>query len=212
MGAPGGIFFLVAGPSGAGKTTLLKRLLEAEARLEKDISVTTRAPRPGEADGVAYRFWDRARFERELAAGAFLEHAVVFGRDYYGTLRAQVEAKLVAGIDVVKDIDVQGVAQVRKVWPYPRTVAIFVTPPVPAELERRLKDRGTEDAATVARRLATARAEVARIGEYEYLVRNDTVERAVADLQAIRRAEHLRRERDERAFRANWEPAAQGGT
>ncbi|MCZ7645709.1 MAG: guanylate kinase [Planctomycetota bacterium] len=204
MGASRGIFFLVAGPSGAGKTTLLRRLLESERGLEKDISVTTRAPRPGEQDGRDYRFWDRARFEKGVAEGAFLEHAVVFGKDFYGTLASQVNERLERGIDVIKDMDVQGVGQVRARWPWPASVAIFVTPPTPEQLERRLRDRKTESEERVARRLATAREEIRRVGEYDYVVCNESVDDAVADLAAIRRAERQRRERLERAFGEAW--------
>jgi guanylate kinase len=199
-----GIFFLVAGPTAAGKTTVLRSLIEGVPELVKDISVTSRAPRTGEVDGQDYRFWTRERFEAALARGEFLEHAVVHGSDFYGTLKAPVEEQLNRGVDVIKDIDVQGAAQVRKQWPYPRTVLIFLTPPAPQDLIDRFRGRGTYDEETLKRRLETARQEVAHIGSYDYLVCNRRVEDAVEDLKAIRRAERLKRERQEADFRAVW--------
>jgi guanylate kinase len=203
MGAEG-IFFLVAGPTAAGKTTVLRRLVERAPELVKDVSVTTRAPRPGEVDGQAYRFWDRARFDGAQARGEFLEHAVVHGTDCYGTLKAPLEARLREGRDVIKDIDVQGAAQARRAWPYPRTVLIFLVPPSPRDLWERFRGRGTDDQAAWRRRIETARREVEQVGAYDYLVYNGAVEEAVADLLAVRRAEHLRRERGEEILRAEW--------
>lgn len=192
-----GVFFLVAGPAGVGKSTLLKRLVAEEQGLVKAISVTTRPPREGEVDGVAYHFWDEARFKAEMSRGEFLEHAVVHGH-HYGTPARSVEEQLAAGLDVVKDIDVQGVERIRKLdaYQYPRTVAVFVTPPSREELIQRLRGRGSEDAQSFATRLRTAEAELARVGEYEYVVVNDSVDAAVAKLKAIRIAEHCRTLRD----------------
>jgi guanylate kinase len=199
-----GIFFLVAGPTAAGKTTVLRCLIERVPELVKDVSVSSRAPRVGEADGVAYHFWARERFEAALRRGEFLEHAVVHGTDYYGTLKGPVEEQLRRGVDVIKDIDVQGAAQVRRLWPYPKTVMIFLTPSAPQDLIERFRGRGTDDEATLKRRLETARREVEDVGAYDYLVCNHRVEEAVADLIAIRRAERLKRERNEADFRAVW--------
>jgi len=200
-----GIFFLVAGPTAAGKTTVLRRLIEKIPELVKDVSVTSRAPRTGEVDGQAYRFWSRERFEEALARNEFLEHAVVHGSDFYGTLKAPVEAQLNQGVDVIKDIDVQGAEQVRERWPYPKTVMIFLTPPAPQDLIDRFRGRGTDDEETLRKRLKTAREEVRRVGSYDYLVCNHQVEAAVEDLMAIRRAERLKRERHEAEFRAVWQ-------
>ena len=208
MGAEG-IFFLVAGPTATGKTTVLQRLREAAPGWIKDVSVTTRAPRPGEVDGRDYHFWSRERFEAALRREEFLEHALVHGLDFYGTLKGPVEAQLRQGVDVIKDIDVQGVAQVRRVWPYPRTVAVFMVPPAPGDLLARFRKRGAEEA-TQSARLETAAAEIGRIGEYEYLVCNRDVAAAVAELLAIRCAEHCRRARCEEEFRATWTPSAGG--
>jgi len=209
MGAEG-IFFLVAGPTAAGKTTVLRRLVERAPELVKDVSVTTREARPGEVDAQAYWFWDRARFEGARARGEFLEHAVVHGVGLYGTLKAPLEARLREGRDVIKDIDVQGAAQARRAWPYPRTVLIFFVPPSPRDLWERFRVRGTDDDAAWRRRAQTARGEVEQVGAYDYLVYNRAVEEAVEDLLAIRRAEHLRRERREEAFRAEWRAGWEG--
>ena len=114
----GGIFFLVAGPAGVGKTTLLQRLVAEEKGLVKAVSVTTRAPRQGEVDGVSYHFWDEKKFQDAVARGEFLEHACVHGSKHYGTLARFVDEQLAAGTDVVKDIDVQGVEQIRRIERY----------------------------------------------------------------------------------------------
>jgi len=199
-----GIFFLLAGPSGAGKTVVLRTLLAGSRNLKKDISVTTRAPRPGEVNGQDYHFWSVERFEEELKDGAFLEHAIVHGRDWYGTLKRGVLKELDRGVDVIKDIDVQGAAQVRKALPYPRSVMVFIAPTSPQELERRLSSRGTEDKDAFKRRLESVQPELARLGEYDYLVLNQVIGEAAAELEAIRRAEHARRERREGEFRKAW--------
>ncbi len=199
-----GLFFLVAGPTASGKTTVLKQLVDTERDLKKDVSVTTRPPREGETDGCDYHFWTRERFLEAEVQGAFLETAVVHQNHHYGTLKEHVTEQLKNGIDVIKDIDVQGVGQIRKQWPYPRSVAIFVTPPSAQELIERLRRRGSEDEATLKRRLDTMRAEVERIGEYDYMVVNDSVETAVRKLVAIRTAEHCRRERHQETFTQEW--------
>ena len=199
-----GIFFLVAGPSGAGKTTVLRSLVESSERLVKDVSITTRPPRPGELDGVDYFFWTRERFEQGIQQGEFLEYAQVHGSNYYGTSKIKVLEQLKQGLDVIKDIDVQGAELVRKAMPYPVSLGIFLAPPSPKELENRLKGRGTEDEAKVARRIESARAETARIGEFDYLVWNDRVDEAVEDLRAILRAEHLRQEQQQEIFKSRW--------
>jgi guanylate kinase len=189
-----GIFFLVAGPAGVGKTTLLQRLIAGEKGVVKAVSVTTRSPRSAEVDGVSYHFWDEKHFQEAVARGEFLEHACVHGSKHYGTLARFVEEQLAAGIDVVKDIDVQGVEQIRRMerYKYPGSVAIFVMPPSKEELIQRLKGRRSEDEQSLAVRLKTAEDEMARVGEYDYVVVNDSVEHAVEKLKAIRLAEHCR--------------------
>ncbi|HEU0277292.1 MAG TPA: guanylate kinase [Rhodanobacteraceae bacterium] len=176
-----GHLFIVAAPSGAGKSTLVNALLERDAGLALSISHTTRAPRPGDVDGVQYHFVDRPTFERMVAGGDFLEHAEVFG-NYYGTSRAAVVPTLTAGRDVLLEIDWQGAAQVRARIP---CVSIFILPPSRVELERRLRARGTDSAAVIARRLAASREEITHAGEFDCIVVNDDFTATVAALQAI---------------------------
>jgi guanylate kinase len=176
-----GILFIVAAPSGAGKSTLVNALLEREPGIALSISHTTRSPRPGDADGVQYHFVDRAQFAAMAAADDFLEHANVFGNGY-GTSRGAVEPALASGRDVLLEIDWQGAAQVRAKIP---CLSIFILPPSRAELERRLRARGTDSAATIERRLAASRDEIAHAHEFDCIVVNDRFEDAVAQLQAI---------------------------
>lgn len=183
-----GILFIISAPSGAGKTTLVRALIGADPGLRVSVSHTTRARRPGEEDGIAYHFVERAVFERMAAEGAFLEHARVFDH-YYGTSRAWVASQLAAGTDVILEIDWQGARQVRSLQP--EAVGIFILPPDLAVLEARLRGRG--DAATlVARRMQDARGEISHYAEYDYLVFNDELDRARADLEAIVRAARCR--------------------
>lgn len=179
--APGKLF-IVAAPSGAGKSTLVNALLAREPGIALSISHTTRAPRPGDVDGVQYHFVDRATFERMVAHGDFLEHADVFG-NYYGTSRGAVEPSLKAGRDVLLEIDWQGAAQVRRAMP--ECVSIFILPPSRTELERRLRARATDSEATIEKRLAASREEIAHADEFDCIVVNDHLEDAVAALQTI---------------------------
>jgi guanylate kinase len=207
-----GIFFLLAGPSAAGKSSLLEKLQAEHPNLIKDISVTTRAPRGQERDGVDYFFWKEADFKRRLERDEFLEHAQVHQSHYYGTLKSNVEGWLNQGRDVIKDIDVQGVRQIQERMPYPASVAIFVVPPTPAALVERLKQRGTESEAQIASRLASVRSEIQALGSFEYVVINDDLQTAARDLSAIVRAEHLKRLRPENVFAlAPWLEAYAGG-
>ena len=187
-----GIFLLLAGPTATGKTVVLSRLLARSKGLLKDVSVTTRPPREGERDGLDYHFWELARFERAAANGEFLEHALVHGLHRYGTLKAQVQGQLEQGVDVIKDMDVQGVSQVRKVLPYPASVSVFMLPPSKEVLLARFNQRGAGDAENLARRLQSAKKEIERVEEYDYLLFNLDIEQVVEDLQSVRRAEHLR--------------------
>lgn len=179
--APGKLF-IVAAPSGAGKSTLVNALLAREPGIALSISHTTRAPRPGDVDGVQYHFVDRAAFEAMVAHGDFLEHADVFG-NFYGTSRGAVEHTLASGRDVLLEIDWQGAEQVRRAMP--ECVSIFILPPSRAELERRLRARGTDSETTIEKRLAASREEIAHAGEFDCVVVNDGFEEAVATLQAI---------------------------
>jgi guanylate kinase len=174
---------IVSGPSGVGKSTVIGRLLAGEhPPLWVSVSATTRPPRPGEVDGGHYHFWTRERFQQELRAGAFLEHAEVFG-NYYGTLRREVEPYRDNGVGVLLDIDVQGAAQVRRQCP--EAVSVFLRAPSLEVYEQRLRQRGTEGEAALRRRLAGARRELEHAPEYDYQVINDDLEAAVADLRAI---------------------------
>ncbi len=181
---------VVSGPSGAGKSTVIQRACAVEPQLVRCLSCTTRAPRGSERDGVDYWFLSQEEFDRRAQAGGFLEHAVVFGKASYGTPRAFIEEQLAAGRSVIKDVDVQGAAQIRV--SFPQALQIFLIPPDPAEVERRLRGRGTDAPEVVARRLAEAAREVAHWRDYDHLIVNAEVERAAADLLAVLRASALR--------------------
>lgn len=191
--APGtgmsGVLLIVAAPSGAGKSTLVNALLAREPDMQLSISHTTRAPRPGESEGCHYHFVARAEFDARVAAGDFLEHAEVHGNGY-GTARAPIMQALAAGRDVILEIDWQGARQVRASMP--EAVSVFILPPSRVELERRLRARATDSAATIARRLAGSREEMLHALEFDYLLVNDRFEQALDDLRAIVRAERLR--------------------
>jgi guanylate kinase len=174
---------VISGPSGSGKSTLIRRLLADSATpLRLSVSATTRPRRPKERDGIDYHYWTREQFEQEIAAGGFLEWADVFG-SYYGTLRREVEPFREQGRGVILDIDVQGWRQVRSRCP--DVVSIFIRTPTLAELEKRLRERGTEDEAAMQRRLRGAEAELACADQYDYQVVNDDKEAAAARLLSI---------------------------
>lgn len=183
---------ILAAPSGGGKTTITRRLLAERGDLGYSVSATTRPPRPGEVDGESYHFMTPEEFEAAVTSGEFAEYAEVHGHRY-GTLRREVEAVLASGRNVVMDIDVQGAAQFAAA--FPDAVRIFVVPPSAGILIQRLRGRGTEDGDTIAMRLRGAIAELASIGEFEYLVVNDDLDRAVRDVSCIIDAESLRRVR-----------------
>ena len=186
---PGALFVVVA-PSGAGKTSLLARLLKDEPNIRLSISYTTRAPRPGEADGREYHFVDRPTFERMIAANEFLEHANVHG-NLYGTGREWIETMLRGDNDVLLEIDWQGARQVRAMLP--QMVGIFILPPSLKELRRRLQTRATDAPDAIERRLNNAREEVSHVLEFEYIIVNERFEAAVNDLVAIVRAARVSR-------------------
>ncbi len=187
-----GDLFVVVAPSGAGKTSLVNRLLEVERDIRLSVSYTTRAPREGEVNGREYHFVSREAFESMIAAGDFLEHANVYG-NYYGTSRRWIESELAGEHDVLLEIDWQGAAQVRKL--FPGMVGIFVLPPSIGELRRRLTARGKDSAEVIERRMASAREEISHVLEFEYIIVNEQFDVAVADLQAVVRAARLSRER-----------------
>ena len=187
-----GTLLIISAPSGGGKGTLIKRLLSMRPNVGYSISFTTRAPRPGEVHGREYFFVTRADFENLVATGGFIEWAEVHG-NFYGTGRAQVEAEIAAGHDIILEIDVQGAAQVRRLGL--DAVSIFIMPPSYAVLAQRLAGRNTESAAQVALRLANAHREVLEYQHFAYVIINDEVERASAQLAAIVDAENARRTR-----------------
>jgi guanylate kinase len=178
---------IVSGPSGSGKSTVIQHLLaDLSLPLRLSVSATTRLPRTGEQDGREYHFWTRDRFELARSQGAFLEWAEVHG-NYYGTLRSEVEPYRRQGQIVLLDIDVQGAKQVREQCP--DVVTVFLRAPSLEVLEQRLRERGTEAEASIQRRLANARSELAHAGEYQYQVNNDSLEYAIAQLATIVRGQ-----------------------
>ena len=186
-----GILFIISAPSGSGKSTLVSQLRTLVAGLDFSVSYTTRAPRGSEEDGREYHFTTRAAFEAMIAAGEFLEWAEVFG-NYYGTALSALHHARLAGKDLLLDIDVQGAMQVMR--KLPAAVSIFILPPSPHVLERRLRNRSEAEQAlseatiseeVIARRLAEARKELERVGEYTYALVNDVLDDAVAEMRAI---------------------------
>ena len=185
--------YVVSAPSGGGKTSLLNALLTRDPRTALSVSHTTRAPRPGEREGVHYYFVDEPTFLELIRRGAFLEHAEVFGHRY-GTGREAVERQLAGGHDVLLDIDWQGARQVRSSYPSARTV--FILPPSMAELHRRLVQRRQDSEDVIERRMQAARAEISHAQEFDFLVVNDDFEAALADLLSIIRRGRLERSGD----------------
>ena len=180
--APGDLF-IVSSPSGGGKTTLISRLLTRYADdLHFSVSHTTRARRNGEQDGREYHFLSPKDFRGMIGRDEFLEWAEVHG-NLYGTARKEVLPRLAAGQDVILDIDVQGVRQVK--GKYPASIAIFILPPSAAELSRRLRARGLDDEGQIEKRLANAAREIDEVPQYDYAIINDDLERALGSLEAI---------------------------
>jgi guanylate kinase len=174
--------FVITGPSGVGKGTLIRGLRERLPKLELSVSATTRAPRPGEKDGVDYHFLSREDFDRRVAEGDFVEHADYAGRSY-GTLRSELEGRVRSGVPVVLEIEVQGARQVRQAMP--EAVQVFIAPPTVAALRTRLVGRGTDDAEEVARRLSVAEEELTAQPEFGHVVVNDRLDEALDRLTSI---------------------------
>ncbi|MHB1959573.1 MAG: guanylate kinase [Acidobacteriaceae bacterium] len=181
-----GLLFILSAPSGSGKSTLVNQLRSMVPNLDFSVSWTTRAPRGSEQEGREYHFIQRDQFQRMIAADEFMEHADVFG-NYYGTARASLAEAAARGNDLLLDIDVQGAAQVRHNMP--QAITIFILPPNPDVLERRLRNRsraeGGVEESVVQKRLATARHEIGKYHEYRYVLVNDVLERAAEELSAI---------------------------
>ena len=184
-----GLLVVLSAPSGTGKTTVAERLVAVCPGLERSRSYTSRPPRAGERDGVDYNFLSRQEFEAMVGRGDLLEWADVFG-SLYGTGRRDVETRREAGADVLLVIDVQGARQVRTA--VTSAVSVFVLPPSFDSLESRLRRRSQDGEPAIARRLETARSEVAAVGEYDYVIVNDDLSRCVTDVAAIVTAERLR--------------------
>ena len=197
-----GILFIISAPSGSGKSTLVSEVRKQLSGIEFSVSWTTRPPRGSEQDGREYNFTTREEFERMVAEGQFLEHAEVFG-NYYGTARRSLELARVAGHDLLLDIDVQGAAQVRAKMP--EAVSIFVLPPNPKVLRTRLRNRsraeGVVNEAELYRRLSEASREIENYRGYGYILINDILDRAVAQLEAIVQAERYYRNGEVIAYR-----------
>ena len=177
-----GRLFVIAAPSGAGKTSLVRALMQREPGLRFSISYTTRRQRPNEVHGRDYFFVGREEFDRMAEAGQFLEHATVFGNSY-GTARVQVEQALESGQDLILEIDWQGARQIRGALP--ECCSIFILPPSRAELERRLRGRGTDTEEVIVRRLGEAAEDMGHWREFDYVVVNDSFDRALDELSAI---------------------------
>ena len=187
-----GNLYIVSAPSGAGKTSLVAALLDADPLVRKSVSYTTRAPRPSEVNGREYNFVGRDAFDRMRAQGEFIESALVHG-NLYGTSHRWLSARLAEGQDILLEIDWQGAAQVRRL--HAQTVGIFILPPSYSALTARLNNRATDPAEVIAERLQNARAEMAHLVDFDYVIINQDFDCAAQELAAIVVAERLRRTR-----------------
>lgn len=197
-----GLIFVVSAPSGAGKTSLCKRVVDLFTDLRHSISYTTRAPRGSERDGVDYNFVSEGRFLEMVENDEFVEWAFVHG-NRYGTAEDSLRRCEEEGIDVILDIDVQGAAQIRK--KLKRGVYIFVLPPSPEDLEKRLKGRGTDGDEVIRERLSNAREEVSHISNYDYIIINDLFDDAAEKLKSVIVAERCRKDAVFPQIKERWE-------
>jgi len=186
-----GNLFIVSAPSGAGKTSLVNALLESTPGLRLSVSYTTRAPRPGEVDGREYHFVSRETFMEMARRGDFLESAEVYG-NLYGTSQSWIEAEIAGGHDILLEIDWQGAAQVRRI--FPDSIGIFILPPSLQALESRLTGRKQDSAEVIEQRLQAARDDIAHVAEFDYVIINDKLDEAVQQLRAVVVAAGLRRD------------------
>ena len=177
-----GSLYIVSAPSGAGKTSLVNKLIQLDSHIVVSVSSTTRPIRPGEEDGVNYHFLSTEAFEQKIADQDFLEYAKVFD-NFYGTSRTTVEEQLKKGKDVILEIDWQGAQQVRAIMP--DAISIFILPPSLAELQNRLKGRGTDSEDIIARRMADAQSEISHYHEFDYIVINNVFDIALHELHSI---------------------------
>ncbi len=177
-----GRLFIISAPSGTGKSTVIQKLMETRPNLYFSVSATTRPPRPGEKDGLSYRFINHEQFEELIRSDELLEHAEYVG-NYYGTPKAPVLEHIGSGNDIILDIDVQGCKQVKKAMP--EAVTIFIVPPSLEELERRLRSRGTDSEEKMQKRLERAITELGEKDTYDYVVVNDSVEKAAQEILEI---------------------------
>jgi guanylate kinase len=184
-----GNLFIISAPSGAGKSTLINALLKQHADMQLSVSHTTRAPRPGESNGVQYHFTDVPSFKQLIEQDQFIEWAEVFG-NYYGTSKSALADKLAQGIDVFLDIDWQGARQIKQQLPF--VTSIFILPPSVETLEQRLNQRGQDSAEVIAGRMAQARDEISHADEYDYWVVNDDLALAVQQFSGIIQTQRLK--------------------
>lgn len=187
-----GNLFIITAASGAGKTSLVRALLQQDSQIKLSVSYTTRQPRVGEVNGEHYHFVDEASFLKMLDENDFLESAHVHGARY-GTSKTCVNEVLAAGQDLILEIDWQGAAQVRQL--YPEAISIFILPPSMQELQSRLRGRGQDSDEVITKRLAAAKDEMSHVGEFDYVTINDKFEVALEDLNAIVRTQRLKREK-----------------
>lgn len=177
-----GLLLVVSGPSGAGKGTICKKFLEMNPEAKLSISATTRQPRTGEAEGISYYFKTREEFEEMIAKGEFLEHAKIYD-NYYGTPRKAIMDEIEKGNDVILEIEMQGAMQVKQA--YPEAVFIFILPPSLDELKNRIVGRGTETAEQIEKRFSSAYNEIKLLGDYDYFIFNNVVEKSAQEIAEI---------------------------
>ena len=188
-----GLLVVVSGPSGCGKGTVLGKLLREDPNVFYSVSATTRAPRPGEIDGVHYHFITKEDFKHKIETGEMLEHAEYVG-NYYGTPKAPVDAALAEGKNILLDIEVQGALQIKEKMP--DAVMIYILPPDYETLLSRIRGRGTETEEVIQKRMTQARGEIEVFDKYDYIVTNDDFDRAAHDILAILKTEKLRTSRN----------------